>query len=82
MTAPEYNDRPQRFSRLVSAVFAGLLLLPGLHGCSTQGAFDLLRGWQATQCRRLPPSEQQRCMEGVPAGYEQYKAERERTQSR
>ena len=53
------------------------LLLIGLSGCSSRGAYDAVRESRKFECDNLPPSEQKRCLEQTAPPYDVYRRERE-----
>ncbi|MCU0775968.1 MAG: hypothetical protein MUC74_16200 [Ideonella sp.] len=41
-------------------------------GCSASQLYTAGQQWQRTECRRLPPSEQERCLQSTAMSFEEY----------
>ncbi len=50
--------------RVVAAVLAA--------GCTASQLYTAGQQWQRTECRRLPPSEQERCLQSTAMSFEEY----------
>jgi hypothetical protein len=50
----------------------GLLLIVLAAGCSSQQLYGAGQAWQQHECRKLPASEQQRCLSSNAMSYEEY----------
>jgi hypothetical protein len=44
-------------------------------GCTSQQLYTAGQQWKANECRRLPPSEIERCMKSNAMSYEEYQRE-------
>lgn len=50
----------------------GMLALIVAAGCSSQQLYDAGQAWQQNECRKLPASEQQRCLSSSAMSYDEY----------
>ena len=41
-------------------------------GCSAAQLYGAGQQWQRTECRRLPPGEQERCLQSTAMSFEEY----------
>lgn len=71
-TAPALETRP---ARALWGVALGLALGVALSGCSQRQLYNAGQQWQANECRKLPPAEQQRCRSSNAMSFEQYQRE-------
>jgi hypothetical protein len=57
-----------RARRAVATAFAGLVLA----GCTASQLYTAGQQWQRTECRKLPPAEQERCLQSTAMSFEEY----------
>lgn len=70
----------RRSSFNVLAWCAAGCLVPALHACSTQQAYNAALGWRQNECNRvLDKGDRDRCMEAAGRPYADYARERERS---
>lgn len=58
------------FAPLATVLASSIVFALG--GCSSQQLYSAGQNWQKTECRRLPTSEQERCLSSAAMSYEEY----------
>jgi hypothetical protein len=66
--SPPFTARSRRPAVLASTALLSLLAA----GCTASQLYGAGQQWQRTECRRLPPSEQERCLQSTAMSFEEY----------
>ena len=54
-----------------------MLLLAGLAACSTEQAYNTMKGWQRNECnKRVDNREREQCLQDSDQSYDEYRKER------
>ena len=54
------------------AIAAAVVLSLGVQACSSQQLYGAGQQWQRTECRKLPPPEQERCLKSTAMSFDEY----------
>ena len=58
-----------------SLVVVVAVMAAALSSCSTRQWYSAGQHWQASECRKRPPAERERCMNSQAMSYEEYQRE-------
>lgn len=54
-----------------------ILCIVFMHACSSRGLYEAIQNYQKVECRKVPQSEYDECMERVSESYDVYTQSRE-----
>lgn len=63
-----HHEHHARAQRLAGTALAAVLLA----GCTASQLYTAGQQWQRTECRKLPPAEQERCLQSTAMSFEEY----------